>query len=180
MDEYLELYTPSLVRGSYFNRMIHCGFKYNYWVEVALSYMPPNILWEHKEKLAFIGTGAMDACRVAPALSKDREIIILSECIFPKKDVRCEDDSKARYFIFVVLHEIAHAINKHRSPLLDDLTPAEIESQEKEADDLAMLWFNEHVKAVNNRQLKAITPGEISLAKAESQKLRERLYEEGF
>lgn len=179
MDEYHELYTPSRVKGSYFNRMIHCGSEHNYWAEVALSYMPPNILWEYKEKLAFIGTGAMDACRVAPALSKERELIILSERIFPKKNVRCEDDSKARYFIFVVLHEIAHAIKKHRSPLLDNLTQAEFETQEQEAYDLAMSWFNEHVKEVNNPHLKAITPDEISLAKAESQKLRERVYEEG-
>lgn len=179
MDEYPELYTPSLVKGSYLNRMIHCGSEYNYWVEVAISYMPSNIFWEHKEKLAFIGTGAMEACRVAPALRKERELIILSERIFPKKNVRCEDNNKARYFIFVVLHEIAHAIKKHRSPLLDNLTQAESETQEQEADDLAISWFNEHVKEVNNPDLKAITPDEILRARAESEKVRETVYEKG-
>src|SRR5208283_1751237 len=109
MKEYSELYASRIIKGSYFNQMLHCGSNYDDWAEYALRYLPPDILWNYKDKLAFIGTGAMDACRVAPALSKDREIIVLSERIFPQKGA-VEDNSKVRYFIFVVFHEIAHVI----------------------------------------------------------------------
>jgi len=86
MTEHPELYTSSIVKGSYFNQMINCGPKYNRWVEIALDYIPTDILWEYRDKLVFIGTGAMDACRVAPALRKNREIIVLSERIFQREE----------------------------------------------------------------------------------------------
>jgi hypothetical protein len=176
MNEYSELYIPSLVRGSYFNTIINCGANYNYWVELALQYVPKEILWEYRERIVFIGTGAMDACRVATALRKEREIIILSERIFPKRGAK-EDDLKVKYFIFCVLHELAHAIKQHRSPLLDKLTEEENDAQEKEADDTALTWIEAHIKEVNNPYLKAITPDEISQAKAESQELMKKAYE---
>jgi hypothetical protein len=178
MTEHPELYTSSIVKGSYFNQMINCGPNYNRWVEVALDYIPTDILWEYRDKLVFIGTGAMDACRVAPVLRKNREIIVLSERIFPKRGAN-EGHPKARYFIFVDLHEVAHAILNHRSPLLDNLTEEENEAQEKEADDLAIAWFNAHVQARNNQYLKAISLDEIATAKAENQTLREKTYNEG-
>jgi hypothetical protein len=49
-----------------------------------------------------------------------------------------------RYFIFVVLREIAHACKDHLSPLADDLTAAQLDTQMREADELALNWFNEH------------------------------------
>jgi hypothetical protein len=177
MNEYSELYIPSLVRGSYFNTMINCGTNYNGWVEIALQYVPPEILWEYREKIAFIGTGAMDACRLAAALRKEREIIILSERIFPKRGAK-EDDLKVKYFIFVVLHELVYAIRQHQSPLLDKLTKEENDAQEREADEMALAWIETHIRERNNQYLKAITPDEIALAKAESQKLMLKAYED--
>jgi hypothetical protein len=178
MTEHPELYTSSIVKGSYFNQMINCGPNYNRWVEIALYYIPADILWEYRDKLLFIGTGAMDARRVAPALRKSREIIVLSERIFPKKGAN-EGHPKVRYFIFVVLHEVAHAVLNHRSPLLDNLTKEENEAQEKEAADLAIAWFNAHVQVINNQYLKAISLNEIDMAKAENQILIEKVYEQG-
>jgi hypothetical protein len=178
MAEHPELYTSSIVKGSYFNQMINCGPNYNRWIEIALGYIPTDILWEYRDNLVFIGTGAMDACRVAPALRKSREIIVLSERIFPKRGAN-EGHLKVRYFIFVVLHEFAHAVLNHRSPLLDNLTKEENEAQEKEADDLAIRWFNAHVQAINNQHLKAISLDEIYRAKAENQILIEKVYEQG-
>ncbi len=158
--------------------MLNCGPNYNDWTEHALRYLPRDILWNYKDNLAFIGTGAMDACRVAPALSKKREIIVLSERIFPKKGV-AEDNPKVRYFIYVVLHEIAHVIKKHRSPLLDKLTKEENEAQETEAEDLAISWFNAYTKERNNPYLKSITSDEIAEAKARNQALMDKTYPEG-
>jgi hypothetical protein len=178
MTEYLELYTSWIVRGSYFNQILNCGPKYNDWAEHALRCVPPAILWEYRDKLAVIGAGAMDACRVAPALRKNRELIVLSERIFPKKGAN-EGDSKVRYFIFVVLHEIAHVIKNHRSPLLDNLTEEENEAQEKEAETLAISWFNAYIKERNNPYLKSITTDEIAEAKARNQELMEKAYKEG-
>jgi hypothetical protein len=175
MDEYSELYIPSIVTGSYFNTMINCGANYNGWVEIALQYVPKEILWEYREKIVFIGTGAADACRVAPALRTQREIIILSERIFPKRGAK-EDALKAKYFIFCVLHELAHAVKQHRSPLLDALTREENVAQEKEADDTALMWMEAHVQEVNNPYLKAIPLAELARAKAESQSLMEKAY----
>lgn len=42
------LYQPSIIRGSYFSRMLDCG-PYNLRVEIALGYLPRDVLDEHKE-----------------------------------------------------------------------------------------------------------------------------------
>lgn len=177
MTEYSDLYTSWIVKGSHLNKILNCGQKYNGWAEHALCCLPPDIFWKYRDRLYFIGTGDMDACRVAPALSRDREIIVLSERIFPKKGA-AEDNPKVRYFIFVVLHEIAHVVKNHRSPLLDKLTKEENEAQEKEADDLAIDWFNAYIATRNSPYLKSITPDEITEAKEINQKLMEKAYEE--
>jgi len=39
------------------------------------------------------------------------------------------------------LHEIAHAIKKHKSPKFDGLTEEQNQAQEEEADNLAFMWF---------------------------------------
>jgi len=58
------------------------------------------------------------------------------------------------------------------------LTKEADKAQEKKADDLAMAWIEAYIKERNPLYLKAITPTEISLAKAESQKLMKKAYEE--
>lgn len=99
------------------NILISCGSRYDPWVRYALKYLPHDILLEFGGKLAFFSTAEEDACRVARAICEQREIILLSERILPVGG----DDSKERYFVFAVLHEIVHAVKKHRSPLLDRL-----------------------------------------------------------
>lgn len=176
MTEYDSLYTSWRVRGSYFNRIIHCGSRYNRWVEIALGYLPREIFFEYREKLAFISTAESDACRLARTLCENREIILLSERILPKSGVS-EDHSDVRYFIFTILHEVAHAVKKHRSPLFDNLTVEENQAQEKEADDIALSWFNYHVKRRNNPYLKPIKPSEIKIAKERNQNLMKKMHE---
>jgi len=167
MIDYRLLYQSSIVRGSYFNRMLDCG-SYDRWVEIALGYLPPEILDEQKENLAFISMAHRDGCRLARETCENREVILLSEHVLPKKHAD-EGQSEVRYFIYIVLHEVAHAIKKHRSPKYDSLANDEFEAQEKEADDLAFQWFNDHIAVLENPDLPAITHEEVEVAQAKSQ-----------
>lgn len=164
-----QLYESWLRKGSYFNRMIDCGYSRNRWVEIALGYLPYEVLDEHKEGLVFIALGECDACRLAPQY-REREIILLSDHVFPDPGVAV-DHATARYFIFAVLHEVAHAIRKHRSPRFDDLSKEENEAQEREADDLAYQWFNDHVKQQDNPYLLPLSADEVRRAQERNQAL---------
>jgi hypothetical protein len=149
--------------------MLDCG-PYNRWVEIALGYLPRDVLDGHKENLAFISMAHRDGCRLARVLCETREIIILSEHVLPKGRTD-EGQPDVRYFIYVVLHEIAHAIRKHKSPQYDSLNNEEFEVQEREADALAFQWFNDHIAILANSHLPAITHEEIEQVQAKSQDL---------
>ena len=82
------------------------------WVYHALKYLPPELFAEWKDKLAFYSTTGRDACHVSLSISQEREIILLSERIVPSDG----NLAAARYFIFAVLHEVAHAVRKHEPP----------------------------------------------------------------
>lgn len=163
------LYASWRIKGSYFNEMIHCGSEYNHWVEIALQYLPEEIFEEYKDKLAFISTIQVDACRVATYLCETKELILLSHRIFPKAG-KGEGHSSGRYFIFAVLHEVAHAIQKHGSPLFDNLNQEKIKEQEKEANELALSWFNDHLLS-KNPELTPLTMEEVEKAQAKNQEL---------
>jgi hypothetical protein len=170
-----ELYESSIIEGSYFNAMLDCGREHNWWLELALKYLPEDLFNQSKESFLFTSTAIRDACRVAKQYCQTREIILLSERILPGQNVRDEANPKARYFIYVVLHEVAHAIRKHKSPKFDKLTNDEYKAQEKEADELAMSWFNEHVAKRNNKYLLPITKQEIEIAQAKNKELMEKM-----
>lgn len=173
-NEY-DLYASSIIEGSYFNAMLDCGRQNNWWLELALKYLPQDVFDQNKENFLFTSTATRDACRVARKYCQTREIIIISERILPGQTISVETDSKARYFIYVVLHEVAHAIKKHRSPIFDNLTAEEYEAEEKEADDLAMSWFNDHVEKENNEHLFPITKEEIKVAQEKNQELMKQM-----
>jgi Zn-dependent peptidase ImmA (M78 family) len=175
MTDTYKLYASWTIEGSYFNHMLECGDRYNQWVQIALEYLPQGVLDENKESLVFISTAQRDACRVARYYCENREVIILSERILPKQNAS-EDRPEVRYFIYVVLHEVAHAIKKHKSPKFDSLTEGEYQAQEAEADELALQWFNEHVEARKNPHLKKITTEEISESQKKNHGLMENLF----
>ncbi len=156
--------------------LLHCGDYYNFWVEKAVKFLPEEIFHLLEDKIAFFSTAQRDGCRIARHICKNREIILLSERILPKKRA-CEDQREVRYFIFAVLHEIVHAFKKHPSPLYDNLTQKEAAADEKEADDLALSWHNEFIEKRNNPYLKPLTIKEINEIRAENIKLMEKLYE---
>lgn len=165
------MYTSWIDKDSYFHKMLECGCDYNGAVEIALKYLPANIFDEYKEKLFFIGTGAVDAWRVTPEIRTNREIIILSERILPKSGASVVDP-EFRYFIFVVLHEVAHVVKDHQSPR--SVTKEKQAEQEKEADDLAIEWFKQSVDSMGNRHQKSITIDEINKARTINQTRMER------
>lgn len=170
-----QLYASWRIPGSYFNRMLDCGDRYNPSVQIALEYLPREILDEHKDRLAFVGMGQRDGCRLSRALCETREIVVLAERVFPRAGAD-EGQPEFRYFVYVVLHEVAHAIKRHRSPLYDSLTPQQNADQEAEADDLAFKWFNEHIEALANASLPQLSRQEIEVAKARSRECMEDRY----
>ena len=155
-----QLRQTSRQAGSYFNKMFHAGDLYNQWLEIAFFYVPDDVLDELKDRLLIISNTQRDACRVPRSLVKDREIIFLSERIMPKQGAD-SGQPKARYFIFCVLHEVAHALKKHLSPTWDNLTREQNEQQEAEADNLALSWFNARVRANANPYELEMTREEI-------------------
>ena len=155
--------------------MLDCGDLYNPWVEISLGYLPTEVLETHKDNLVFISTAQRDACRVARYYCEKREVILLSDRILPKKNANV-GQLEVRYFIFAVLHEIVHAIKKHKSPKFDGLTEEQNQAQEEEADNLALEWFNEHIKELNNKRLPSLTKEDIEEAQQKNQKLMEQLY----
>lgn len=178
MTEPNKLYESYIREGSYFNLMIDCGYNYNQWVENALYYLPQDILDEHKENLIFLTTASVDGCRIARHYCENREVILLSERILPKQHSN-EGESEVRYFIYVVLHEVAHAIKKHKSPKLDKLNQDEKQAQENEADRLALEWFNQHIEDLGNLHLKPLTKGDIEMEQKKQLVVREQLYTGG-
>ncbi len=175
MEDDYYLYASSRIKGTYFNKMLDCGSDHNWWIERALEYLPEDVFDQLKESLLFTSTATRDACRVARHHCQTREIILISERILPGNNVTKETDLRARYFIFVLLHEVAHAIKKHKSPIFDNLTRDEIEAQETEADELAIAWFNGHVQKRNIHNLLPITKEEIEAAQDKNQKLMKKM-----
>lgn len=175
MTDLNKLYESWTVDGSYLNNMLVCGNRYNDWVEAALRYLPAEILDTYKEDLVFLSTTQMDACRVARRYCESREIIILSERILPKKGAH-SSQPKVRYFIFVVLHEIAHAIMKHKSPKFDKLSVAQNRTQEQEADMLSFNWFNTHIEESNDGYSRPLTREELERERAKNRQRMEQLY----
>ena len=151
--------------------VLNCGPVYDDWVVEALKYLPKDVQAEVQRTVSFYSTASRDGCRIGRAICERREIILLSERILP--NVASEvDDPHVRYFIFIVLHEVVHAIKKHRPP--SDLSSQDNDAQESEADALAFSWFNSYIEALKNPHLKPLTQEEIDEAKKKNLRLMER------
>jgi len=155
--------------------MVDCGENYNRWVEIALEHLPIEVLDQNKDKLVFVSTAERDGCRLARQNCENREVIVLSERVLPKRGASLGDDD-VRYFVFIVLHEIVHAVKQHKSPKYDALTPDQNNAQEEEADALALEWFNAYVDAQKNPYMKRLTVEEIEAAQARSRDRMEKQY----
>lgn len=140
---------------------------------VRTRFLPTEVLWENRERLYFISTTERDAVRVVPSNSKDRNVIVLSDRILPKSGWS-EDQPRFRYFVFAVLHEFAHAVQDHQPP--NQISHEEDLSQEDEADDLAIRWFNSHIEELDNPHLVPISKEEISKVEQHNKQLMKNLH----
>ena len=144
--------------------MLFCGTQDNIWVELALQYLPDDIFGKINGKVAFTCLKS-DACRLGSKICKHKEIIILSPWIF---QFRCESDKEARYFIFCVLHEVAHVVLPHMPP--DQLQCQDNQRQETEADELALKWFNSYALKVDDKEILPLCIEEIEMQKDQNQR----------
>ena len=123
--------------------LIDCGAYGDRAIERALEYLPRDVFDDLRGRLAFISTPELKGKRLPQSLREKFEIIVLPERIFPSSASN-EHDARYRYFIYSVLHEVACAFRAHLSPMLDGLTQEEANAQEREANDLALKWFNDY------------------------------------
>lgn len=134
--------------------MFDCGYNGNYWVKYALRCLPNNVRDTWTEKLAFVSVSDSDARRLTRSFCRERDIIVLSERIVPA-DCMDESEANVRYFVFVVLHEVAHAICDHRPP--NEISATENSAQEDEADRLAFKWYNDFLITICHPDLPEFT-----------------------
>jgi len=125
--------------------------------------VPINVWKSIGERLAFVCMDSSDGRRLTREFCENHEIVILSERIVPR-GVLAEDDPKVRYFMFAVLHEIAHAYCDHEAP--NAISAAGNAAQEGDADELAYAWLNKYLKSKKQPEF---TDAELERAKAASQ-----------
>lgn len=143
--------------------MIACGILQNKWVEVALDYLPDDVFDKIDKEIA-ITCLLSDACRLGKEICNHEEIIILSPWIFSFiPPGSSEIDKELRYFIFCILHEVAHAVCKHLPPY--ELSPEKRQDQELEADRYALKWFNDYALENSKRGLTSLSIEEINKQK---------------
>ena len=141
---------------------INCGFG-DFWVEHALTHLPDEVAEAHSDRLAFVSMTNSDGRRLTPKFTVGRHVIVLSERIVPRRHVN-EGSPEVRYFVFTILHEVAHAVSDHRPP--SEISPEENERQEQEANELAFQWFNDVLRAKAHPDLPPFTADELAAAQA--------------
>lgn len=157
--------------------MLYCGRMKNIWVERALEYLPDDVFEEINDRIAITVLNS-DACRLAQKISDKEEIIVLSPWLFSYiPPGTSEADKEWRYFIFAILHEVAHAVLKHSPP--DELKYQDNSSQEEEADTHALAWFNDYVSKNIEKGLSPITIDEIRETQTNYQKKLEPILNYG-
>lgn len=111
----------------------------------ALRYLPLDILEWASDQVVFFSTfGKRYGSRLSRGMCKTKEVIYISEKSFPLKFN--EDKPATRFFIFIVLHETAHAYLMHKCQIYDKISEHEAELQEQEAIGLAIKWYNLQIK----------------------------------
>ena len=147
--------------------MFDCSQDAKFWIIHALNCLPEDVRATQQDRLAFVCMDTSDGRRLTPAFCQEREIIILSERIVPRGCLP-QDDLKVRYFVFAVLHEIAHGVSRHLPP--NQISEQQDAAQEKEAHTLAFAWFNNYIRTRNSPDLREFTEEELMQAQSTSQK----------
>lgn len=139
-----------------------CSLDARNWIEYALECLPAEVVDSFVDQLHFVCMDNADGRRLSRVT--DDEFIVVAERIVPR-GCCTEADRDVRYFVFAVLHEIAHAWRSHRPP--NTISERENQEQESEADQLAFAWFNDYV-ANADRKLRPITDEEVRRAQNRS------------
>lgn len=118
-------------------------------IKNAIGYLPLDIVeqWP-KQKVAIITMFDRLGLRVAKELREDRELVFLSERVFPRNGVP-ETDQIYVHFIFVVLHEIAHIYLDHPQVMPKE----ERDPYEDAAHNQAKEWYDQHARKIGLPEL---------------------------
>ena len=119
-------------------------------LEIALDYVPAVVVNALRDRLAILTMTHRPGIRLSRPLCETCEVVFLSEERFPRVG-GMPHETDSRFFIFLVLHEVAHAYLKHKCPYFDKLSEEEVVKNEDEATAKAIEWFNLHVSV--NQQL---------------------------
>jgi hypothetical protein len=118
----------------------------------ALRYLPEDILtWVSDNVVYFTTYGKKYGSRLSRGICQTKEIIIISEKTFPRQFD--ETALASRFFIFIVLHETAHAWLQHKCRVCDKISDDECQKQEDEATALALGWYNDYALTHSISQL---------------------------
>ena|SRR5258706_14817239 len=147
--------------------MFDCSPDAERWIIYALECLPADVLDEYQNALAFVCMDTSDGRRLTPAFREQRDIIVLSERIVPR-GYAVETERRVRYFVFVVLHEIAHAVRQHQPP--NEISEHENATQEAEAHALAFQWFNNYIRERNHPDLLEFGEEELTEAQEANQR----------
>lgn len=118
-------------------------------IEKAIDYLPKSLIkdWP-KQKIAIITMYGRTGIRVSKSLRENREMIIISERLFPRDGI-FEEHPIYKHFIFVVLHEIAHIFLDHPEIIPED----EKDEYEGAAHKQAKKWYDKHVAELGFAEL---------------------------
>lgn len=113
-------------------------------IKTAIGYLPKQLVngWP-KQKVALVTMFDRLGIRIAKDLRESRELIFLSERVFPRNGVT-EEDEIYKHFVFVVLHEIAHIFLDHPQVVAEK----DRDGYEDAAHAKAKGWYDEHAKEI--------------------------------
>jgi len=113
-------------------------------IKIALNYVPEFVVNDLRDHLAILTMTHRPGLRLSRPLCETCEVVLLSEERFPRVGGQ-QHESDFRFFIYLVLHELAHTYLKHKCPYFDKLSPEEITKNEDDATAKAIEWFNLHI-----------------------------------
>lgn len=103
--------------------------------------------WVVENVFYFSTYGKRYGSRMSRGLCQTKEVIFISEKAFPQVwDINAIE---SKFFVFLVLHETAHAIRLHKCRIYDGLSDEQYNKQEQEATSDAIAWFNDYATENN-------------------------------
>lgn len=132
----------------------------------ALQCLPSKVLDD--TKFLFVCVDNSDARRLVVENYQGYEIIVISEFVVPR-NWKTEDEWSKRYFNFVLLHEVGHALYRHKSP--NSISSEANSSQETDANNFAYKWLNAYLAS---KKMEPFTENELleSQGKTSSERLK--------